>query len=678
MRTVFIIILSCLSFVSSTASTRRPIAVDDMFAMGRVSDPRVSPDDKWVAYTVTRYSMDTNKSNSDIWLVPLKEKNPTPRQLTTNPKNDINPSWSPDGSKLAFISNRNGTPQIYIIHMRGGEAIQLSHISTGASNPIWSPDGQYIAFTSNVYPDLKTDAENKAREEEKEKSLVKARIIDHLLFRHWNHWKEGKRTHVFVMKSSGGDAWDVTAGDFDCPPISLGGAQDYTFSPNSKEIAFVRNTDPMVAISTNNDIFVVPVAGGEARRLTTSKANDNNPVYSLDGQYIAYLAMARPGFEADQTDILLYERATGQRINLTEQFDRSVNEFIFSPSGETIYFMAADEGRRRIYAVSIKGGPCRVIVKDHYNANLNVTNDGKTLIFTRQAVNMPNELFKTPANGKKEPVQMTFTNLKLLNQLEMYPIEDFWFESFDGKKVHGLMVKPPKFDPDKKYPLIYLIHGGPQGAWSDNFHYRWNAQMFAAPGYVVAMVNFRGSKGYGQEFCDAVSKNWGGGPYKDLMAGLDYLLKTFPFIEKEKIAAAGASYGGFMIDWIAGHTDRFKVLVSHAGVFDQRSMYGATEELWFPEWEFNGMPYEKPGLYEKWSPSFYVKNFRTPTLVIHGQNDFRVPVTQGFQMFTALQRMGVPSRLLYFPDEDHFVRKPQNACLWWKTVYEWIAKWIDK
>ena len=260
----------------------------------------------------------------------------------------------------------------------------------------------------------------------------------------------------------------------------------------------------------------------------------------------------------------------------------------------------------------------------------------------------------------------------------MNSLEDFWFESFDGKKIHGLLVKPPNFIATKKHPMIYLIHGGPQGMWSDNFHYRWNAQMFAAPGYVVAMVNFRGSKGYGQDFCDAVSKNWGGAPYKDLMTGIDYLLKTYDFIDSDKLAAAGASYGGFMINWICGQKNPFKVLVSHDGVYDQRSMYGATEELWFPEWEFNGTPYQNPELYEKWSPSNYAKNFKTPTLVIHGENDYRVPVSQGFQMFTALQRNGAPSKLLYFPDEDHFVRKPQNARLWWNTVHEWIAEWINK
>jgi len=325
-----------------------------------------------------------------------------------------------------------------------------------------------------------------------------------------------------------------------------------------------------------------------------------------------------------------------------------------------------------------------------------VSPDGKWIYFARQAANFPFEIFRASLKHLKfvdqtrilkalvtdrDPVrveQLTFTNRERLAKLKMNPVEDFWFPSFDGTKVHGFLLKPSFFDPAKKYPLVYLIHGGPQGMWSDDFHPRWNSEMFASPGYVVAMVNFRGSKGYGQKFCDAVSRDWGGGPYKDLMWGLNYVLKTYPFIDTTKVAAAGASYGGFMIDWIAGHTNRFKCLVVHDGVFDQVSMYGATEELWFPEWEFGGDPYRHPELYHKWSPSAFAKNFKTPTLVIHSQLDFRVPVTQGFQMFTALQRMGVPSKMLYFPDEDHFVTKPQNARLWWHTVLGWISEWIGK
>lgn len=674
-RLAIILLILIFSFASLLAVTKRVITVEDLFSVGRVSDLQLSPDEKWVSYTVKYYDMSTNKNNSDIWLVPAKGGEPV--QLTATPKSDFGARWSPCGKDIAFISTRNGIPQIFIISSTGGEARQLSNISTGANGIVWSPDGKYIAFSSEVYPDFKTDADNKKRNEEKEKSLVKAKIIDRLFYRYWNYWTDEKRSHVFVMKSSGGYALDVTPGDYNSPPLDLGSSHDYCFSPESKEIAFVRNIDPMVAISTNNDIFITSVSRGEIKKITTNKANDNHPAYSPDGSYLAYRQMKTPGFEADQYDLILLDRKTGNMQNLTKSYDRTVGNFKFSPDGKFIYFTAQDQGRSCIFRISVKKGLIEKITNSNYVRDFCISADSKYLYYSQESINQPTEIFRSKSNGNSI-VQLTSTNKELVEQLEMNAIEDFWFESFDGKKVHGLLVKPPKFDAAKKYPMIYLIHGGPQGMWSDNFHYRWNAQMFAAPGYVVAMVNFRGSKGYGQEFCNAVSKNWGGGPYKDLMDGVKYLLETYNFIDAERLAAAGASYGGFMINWLCGHEHPFKTLVSHDGVYDQRSMYGATEELWFPEWEFNGTPYNNPELFEKWSPSNYAKNFSTPTLVIHGENDFRVPVTQGFQMFTALQRNGVPSKLLYFPDEDHFVRKPQNARLWWKTVHEWIAEWINK
>jgi dipeptidyl aminopeptidase/acylaminoacyl peptidase len=673
---IFCLIILVLFF--QTVEAKRAMTVDDLFGMGRVSDPQVSPDGKWIAYTVTNYSMETNKSNSDLWLVSIDGQ--TVKQLTTSEKGDSQSRWKPDGSQLAFISSRNGTPQIFLINLKGGEANPLTNISTGASVPLWSPDGKFLVFVSEVYPDLKTDAENAARDKELEKSPVKARLVDNLLYRHWNAWREGKRQHIFIVDAASGVFRDLTPGDFDSPTIALGGTNDINFSPDSKELAFTRNADPMVAISTNNDIFTVPITGGEVKKITDNPANDNNPVYSPDGKYIAYRAMARPGFEADEDDIILYERATGKKINLTEKYDRSVGEIIFSPDSKTIYFNAEDYGRQKIYAISIKTSEVKTVVDKNFSNQLQITPDGKTLVFRLQTAVLPFEVFKIDVTGQNL-IQLTYTNKLRLAELALQPIEDFKFKSFDGIEVHGLLVKPPFFEAGKKYPMVYLIHGGPQGAWSDDFHYRWNSQMFAAPGYVVALVNFRGSKGYGQKFCDMVSQNWGGGPYQDLMSGLDYLTATYNFIDKDKVVAAGASYGGYMINWIATQTGRFKALISHAGAFDATSKYGSTEELWFPEWEFNGTPYENPELYEKWSPSTYAKNlkkFKTPTLVIHGANDFRVPEAQGFQMFTALQRNGVPSQFLHFPDEDHFIQKPQNAKLWWKTVYNWIQKWVNQ
>jgi len=677
MRQIFVFIALLMSFVSTSvfAAAKRPITIEDLWAMKRIGEICLSPDGKWLAYTVTEYSMEQNKGNTDIWL--LSTKDGTSIKLTNSPDYDGNPAWSADSKKLAFVSTRDGNRQIYLISISGGEARRLTNLPIGVHDIIWSPDGKYFAFTASVYPNAKNLDESAAWDAEKKSSQVKAKIITRLFYRYWNRWLNDKRSHIFIMPATADTCWDITSGDYDSPPLDLRGVQDYVFSPDAQEVSFVRNTDSLTAISTNNDVFVVPVTGGEPKRLTPNPATDNQPVYSPDGRYLAYRAMRRAGFEADQYDLILYDRKTGTRRNLTQGFDYDVGEVIWSPKSDKVYFNSKKKGRMVIFELRLKTGEIRELVSEHYNTSLTISPEGRILYFKQQAANMPYEIFKLDITSGKIQ-QLTFINQKLLSQLMMNPVEDFWFTSFDGRKVHGLLVKPPFFDSSKKYPLIYLIHGGPQGMWSDNFHYRWNCQMFASPGYVVAMVNFRGSKGYGQEFCDLVSKDWGGGPYQDLMVGLDYLLQNYDFIDKQRIAAAGASYGGFMINWIAGHTNPFKCLVSHDGVFDQISMYGATEELWFPEWEFGGTPYEHPNLYEKWSPSRFAKNFKTPTLVIHSENDFRVPVTQGFQMFTALQRMGVPSKLLYFPDEDHFVNKPQNARLWWKTVLGWIDEWINK
>jgi dipeptidyl aminopeptidase/acylaminoacyl peptidase len=524
------------------------------------------------------------------------------------------------------------------------------------------------------------------------KSLVKAKIINSLLFRVWNYWKDGKRSHVFVVPVTGGTAKDLMQGDdYDCPPVDLGASTiDYVFSPDGKEVCITMNTDPMVAISTNNDLFILPVTGGEKKRITTNKANDNQPVYSPDGKYIAYRAMARPMFEADQYDLMLYDRKTGTAVNITEKFDRSIGEVIWSSDSKNLYFIAEDMGYEPTYQISLKTGkkgeligeePKKVFDKS-FNSKIKITPDGKTLLFLREKTNMPREVFSFDLTAKdvtKSLKQISNVNTVKIAELEMNSLEEFWFEGAGGTKVHGFILKPPKFDATKKYPMLYLIHGGPQGAWGDDFHYRWNLQMFASPGYVVVAVNPRGSTGYGQQFTDEITGDWGGKVYEDLMKGVDYVLANYNFIDKDKLAAAGASYGGYMINWIAGHTDRFKCLVSHAGVYDLNTDYLATEELWFAEWEFKGTPWENPELYKKMAPSTYAGNFgkfRTPTLVIHGELDFRVPVTEGIQMFTALQRQGVPSKLIYFPDEGHHILKPQNSELWYNSVLDWFKQWL--
>lgn len=674
----YIVVISLLILSALAFAEKRAMTVEDLWAMKRIGSIELSPDGKWLAFSVTEYDMEKNSGNSDIYLMPAEGGEP--RRLTSRPGTDTAPKWKPDGSGIGFISTRNGSAQIYFLSLAGGEAEQLTDFPVDVEDFVWSPQGDRIAFSANVYAKASSLEESAEMDKKKADSKVKARVIDHLLFRSWNRWTEGKRTHVFVCDTNGENFIDLTPGEYDAPPLDLGGHGDFVFSPDGKELAFVSNHDPMPAASTNNDIFLVPVSGGEAQNITAENhAVDNQPLYSPDGRYLAYSAMKRPGFEADQYEIIIRDRKSGEIRSLTESFDRNPSEVIWAPDSKSLFFTAQDAGRVKIYRVGLKSGKIEELVLDSKNGEIKISPNGTTLYFARESVTSPDEIFAFDLKSKKT-TQLSFLNRELLAQLELNPVEDFWFDSFDGQKTHGLLLKPPFFDPAKKYPLLFLIHGGPQGMWDDSFHYRWNAPLFAAPGYVVVMVNPRGSKGYGQKWCDAVSKDWGGGPYKDLMAGLDWVLEEYDFIDEDKLVAAGASYGGFMINWIATHTDRFKALVSHAGVFDQKSMYGETEELWFPEWEFGGTPYEHPELYEKHSPSTYVANFKyykTPTLVIHGEHDYRVPFTQGFQMFTALQRMGVPSRLIFFPDETHFVTKPQNARLWWTEIFAWFDKWLQ-
>jgi dipeptidyl aminopeptidase/acylaminoacyl peptidase len=564
-----------------------------------------------------------------------------------------------------------------MIALSGGEARPVTNISTGVSAFIWSPRGTHFAFTSSVFPDCPTDENNKKKMDEQEANPVKARLYNQLLYRHWDKWWDGTRSHLFLVPVSGGKALDLAPGDYDTPPIALGSDRDFAFSPDGSEIALVRNTDPefKLGLGTNNDIFVRPVSGGEIVRITSSKANDNQPAYSPDGRFIAYHAMARPGFEADKYGLIVYDRSAKTVQNLTASLDYSVQEVLWAPDGSAVYFNAEEKGRMAVFRVTLADKKAEKILEGHYVNALSITPDGKRLIFLKQAVDCPADIWSSDLASRKL-TRLTDMNRDLLSRLDLPPAEEFWFEGGGKDKVHGFLLKPPFFDPKKKYPLVLLIHGGPQGAWSDNFHYRWNAQMFASPGYVVAMINFHGSTGYGQAFTDSISGDWGGKPYEDIITGLGYLHGGYPFIDLSRNAAAGASYGGYMIDWIEGHTDVFKCLVAHSGVFDLRSMYGATEELWFPEWEYRGTPWTSPEQYQKWSPSSYVKNFQTPCLVIHSANDLRVPLEQGLQFFTSLQRMNVPSKFLYFPDETHFINKPRNAELWWKTVLDWLASYL--
>ncbi len=650
------------------AADKRPITFDDFFSMQRLGSVVLSPDKNTAAYTLTTPNIKENSFKTDIFLLDLKTN--ISRPFSRCKKSSSGPVWSADGKYLFF--NRGG--QVWKQDLKGGDAQQVTDFAPGAGGMIFNSDGSRFLFTSEVYPDCQTEECNKEKAAVAEASPVKARIIDHLLFRHWNRWLEGKRSHVFIADADGKNIRDLTPGDYDTPPLDLGSAHDYTFSPDGKEVCFVRNTDPIVAASTNNDLFVETLADGKITRLTTNKANDNNPNYSPDGRYIAFASMQRPGFEADRQRLMLYNRNTGTFTELTKGFTLSVESIAWHPSGKEIYFSVSENGSKSIYKTALKNPKVMPVLKGHYVSSFQFLSKD-ALLMKIQTEAMPYEIFSFDLKTNTLS-QRTQINGSRLSKLELGTLESFSFTGAKGETVHGFLMKPPHFDPAKKYPAIELIHGGPQGAWGDDFHFRWNYQMFAAPGYVVFMINFHGSRGYGQNFMDAVSKDWGGAPYEDIKLGTDYVLNKYSFIDKNRVGAAGASYGGFMINWIAGEANPFQCLVSHDGVYDQVSMWGATEELWFPEWEFNGKPWEKGSLYQKWNPANRAGNFKTPMLIVHGEHDYRVPYTQGLQLFSALQRQGVKSRLLFFPDEDHFVRKPQNAKLWWKTVQDWFAEFL--
>ncbi len=678
-----------LALTMNTLAAGRPMTIDDLLAVKAVSDPQVSPNGKWVVYVVSELDKESGKSNSDLWLVPVAGGDP--KRLTTSAGADNHPRWSPDGKTIAFASSRGGTTQVWLLPIDGGEARQLTKLPIDVAGPIWSPDGSKIAFAAEVYPG-KTPDETAAKDKEKADAKSKARIFDHLMIRHWDRWDEGKRSHLFVCDAKTGVSKDLTPKlEVNTPPAPFGGSNDYTFSPDSKEIAFTAEPLKDEAWSTNTDIWSMSVDGGEARNLTAENLGaDGQPSYSPHGAVFAWLSQARAGFESDLWVLKVRGEVNGKTatVPLSASLDRPVQSYSWwqgKSSQAPVIGSIDDGGTISIVPFSLRNLDVKFahrpqpasapLVKGGVNTAAQGVPDSASIIYLHGDTAHPNEIYRADEPGM-EPVALTHHNALLLAELDLPRAESFTFAGADGDKVQGWLLRPPGFDAKKKYPVLFLIHGGPQGAWHDEWHGRWNYQMFAAPGYAVVAINPRGSTGFGQKFTDQISQDWTGRVYDDLMKGLDHALETYDFLDKSRVAAAGGSYGGFMVNWIAGHTDRFKCLISHAGVFDLTSKYGTTEELWFPEWEFGGTPWEQPEHYRAHSPSAFAANFKTPTLVIHGALDFRVPDAQGLGMFTALQRRGVPSRYLFFPDEGHWILKPANRTVWWREMHEWLAKYL--
>ncbi len=740
MRRLFLACFALIAFtLPAIAQAKHPFTFEDMMKLKRVGEPEVSPDGKWVIFSVVDVSLEANTKAPHIWIVPVAGGEE--REIIADQDAD-RPRWAPDGKRFAFISTKQDGSQVWVAGFDGTAGTvtgvrKLTSIATEAGGELWSPDGKNILFTSDVYPEcdgapIPEEECNSKRLKEAEQSKVKALIFDQLLYRHWNSYKEGKRSHIFLVAAPspladstasgfvGHDTvvlpsteyYDLTPGDYDAPVFSLGGQDDYAFSPDGQEICYTANHDKNPAASTNNDLWVVRVgklkylkplyvqeiSGGTKNITADNPASDSSPLYSPDGRYIAYRAQQRPGYESDRFRLMLYDRKTGEKKNLTEDFDRWVGTFAWSPDSRMLAFSSEEKGEAPISYVGVGAGkPARLV--GGFNDDLTFSSEG-TLLFTRMKLEAPSEIFSMKyvscgnsrgpepgmqvicrpplVEGPGAATQLSHLNSDELSEVFMSPLESFWFTGAHGDKVEGFLVKPPNFDSSKKYPVKFLIHGGPQGAWGDDWSFRWNPELFAANGYVVIMINFHGSTGYGQKFIDAINGDWGGAPFEDLMKGLDYAEKTYPFIDKDRECALGASYGGYAINWILGHTDRFKCLVSHDGMFNAESAWGSTEEIWFNNWEFKGTPYDNRESYVKWSPHQYAKNFKTPTLVIHGQRDYRLDVSEGLQLFTTLQMEGVPSKMLYFPDEGHWVLKPQNSQLWYKTVNDWVDQWTKK
>jgi dipeptidyl aminopeptidase/acylaminoacyl peptidase len=655
---------------------RRPLRFEELAKLPRVGDFAVTPDGSRVAFALATPDVEANAMRSTIWSVP--GAGGTAVRLTTGEARDAEPRFSPDGKRLAFLSDREGGNQVWILELSGGNPTRATSFPTEVNAFTWTPDGAAFLIASNVFPECTDTACLERIVKARAEAKVKGRVAERLLFRRWDSWKDGTRSHIWriPIPAAGlkiGPAVDLTPGDRDAPPFEVGGGVAWSVSPDGKELVYPSNPDKDEALSTNADLYLAPASGGGPARDVTAanRAFDGSPRHSPDGKWIAYRVQKRPGFESDRFRLMLLERSTGAIRSLTEAFDSWVGEFRWTPDSKWLVFTAEVRGRESLYKVGIAGGAPAMLWAGGAISGLEIV--GSRVFFTASALTHPAEIWSVGLDGSS-PSAVSHVNDARLAEIEMGAVSERFTDSSDGKKLQAWMIKPPFFDPSRKYPAMVFIHGGPQGAWEDGWSTRWNPQVWAAYGYVVYAANPRGSTGFGQEFLDAISGDWGGQVYDDLMRQTDDLA-ALPFVDKTRIGAAGASYGGYMINWIACHTQRFAVLVSHDGNYDLAASNLETEELWFPTWEFKGWPWNSD-LYRQWSPSSFAGNFKTPMLVITSEKDYRVPFGQGLQLFTALQVQGVPSRLLTFPDEGHWVLKPGNSSLWHNTIMDWLHRYL--
>ncbi len=673
---LLIIICTALHGRLAAAGADHPFSVHDILTMEQISDPQVSPDGRQIVFVLRKTDLEADKGRTDLCLTNTDGTNL--RRLTTHPDDDSNPRWTPDGQSICFVSTRSGSAQPWRIKLNGGEAQQITNLPLDTSNLLVSPNGGHIAFTMEVFPGL-TAQQTKDKLDEIEQRKSSGRIYDRIFIRHWDTWKDGRRSHLFVTPISGGEPVDVMkAMDADTPSKPFGGPEEIAFAGDSKGIVFsARDAGRQEPWSTDFDLYYAPIDGSKPPKCLTeeNRAWDTSPVFSSDGRTLAYLAMAKPGYESDRFRIVLRPWPKGNSRILTEHWDRSPSQLCFSADGKTIYATASNIGQKSLFAIDTDTGLARAITEKGSITSLAVADN--RIIFGLNNLQSPTDLYSVNPDGS-DIRRITKINAERLAATKMGDFEQFSFKGWNNETVYGYVVKPADFDPDRRYPVAFLIHGGPQGSFSNHFHYRWNPQVYAGAGYAVVMIDFHGSVGYGQAFTDSIRGDWGGKPLEDLKKGLAAALNRYPWLDGDRVGALGASFGGYMINWIAGNwPDRFRCLVNHDGNLCERIAYYDTEELWFPEWDHQGTPWDNPAGYEKHNPVNFVKNWKTPMLVIHGAQDFRVVDTQGLATFNALQRRGIPSKLLYFPDESHWVQKPHNSILWHETVLNWLSRWLE-
>lgn len=652
-----------------------PLDFEDLWGMVRVGAPAVSPDGQWVAFPASRYSVEDNRGVTDLYLVPSDGSLP-PRRITWSEENDTSPAWSPDGSRLTFVSRRGeGPAQLYVLPMSGGEAEPVTRLPVAVQDPRWFPDGTRIGFVAMTFPDLNDDfAAVKARLEAQRANPVQVKASDTRLVRFWDRYiTDGMVPHIFAVDLETRQVTDLLPGSerfFGL--MSPGGGWD--ISPDGKEIAFSANATEPPYRDLNYDVFLVPSAGGEPLSITAhNPAADSRPRYSPDGRFLVYGEKRRVEWAPEFTHLIRYDRETGQRTELLPGWDGDPESWTFAPDGATVLFLAEEHGRRHIWRIPITGGAPEVVLRGGTLSAPAAGPDG-LVVSTRESLAAPAELEAAQLGGG-EPRRLTDFNGERLAEITMGRVEDVWFEGAGGARVQMFVLYPPDFDPEKKWPLLQLVHGGPHGAWLDSFHYRWNGAMFAARGYVTALVNFHGSPGFGQAFAESILGAHGDLPYRDIMKSTDHLLQR-GYIDESRMALAGASYGGYLVAWITAQTDRFACAVNHAGVYDLMAQF-ASDMTWTRSISYGAEPWVDPARIDRFSPSRFAAGFSTPTLHIYGERDFRVPVTQGLNFHGVLQLMGVPSRMVIFPDEGHWIAKPRNARVWWNEVLDWLDRHLS-